>query len=896
MTAIRTSVGAAVKPRRVAIVLFACAIAAGLCGVAAAFWSVVVTTGPQGSGRAAQLSAPTTQAANATGSGAVAVSWAAPGTQLTGAQYEVTRSSGPGSPTVVCTVSSTSCNDTGLTAGQTYGYSIRAALGAWRSSAAVVSATTPVPTYAVALVAGPYTAGTPVTVASVTAKLGATTDTTYAGAKTVTWSGLANSPSGQVPAYPSSAVTFVNGVAAPAGSFTAYNAGSNTLTATDSAVSGITGSATFSVDAATGSFVIITSGSPQSTTVTAAFAPMSVLVKDSYGNLVSGATVTFTAPVSGASGTFAGGINTATTNASGAATAATFTANATAGGAYNVTATSGIGAASFQLTNNAAPVVTTTILATATRTQVGYSQTLLSSDGTGAITWSISSGTLPAGLSLNASTGVISGTVGAAANSATFTVVATDSKGVASAGKSLTITVNAAPAVTTTTLATATQTQAGYSQPLASTGGTGAKTWAVTVGALPAGLSLNASTGVISGTVGAGATTQTFSVTVTDANSVASPAASLTISVNSPPSVTTTTLAAATRTQTGYSQTLASTGGTAPITWSVTVGSLPTGLALNASTGAITGTVGAAANSATFTVVATDTNNVVSAGKSLTITVNVPPSVTTTTLANATQGQAGYSQTLASTGGTAPITWAITVGTLPTGLSLNVSTGVISGNVGAAATTQTFTVVATDANSVASAGQPLTITVTPNALTISSLSFNNGSGGTAGKIDNKTDTITVGFSAPVRPTSICSSFVNATVISQVVGDGGATNGALTMTLKDNAAAPVTTNDQITITASSSACGGTVNIGTFDLGSPSWTTATLTYSGSGSNATSLTLNGTHDTLTIRVGNGTSTPTGTVGSVTATYTPSSGIKDDATNLVSVTGTKTATGIQF
>ena len=168
------------------------------------------------------------------------------------AQYQLARTSGPGSPTTVCTVGSsvTSCQDTGLTATTTYGYSITAVLDNWQSSAITTSATTATPTFTIALSAGPrHGPATPITVQTITAKIGSSTDTTYTGAKTVTWSGLSNSPSGHAPSYPSTAVTFTNGVASPGSTFTAYAAGSNTLTATDANATSVTGNANFTAAA-----------------------------------------------------------------------------------------------------------------------------------------------------------------------------------------------------------------------------------------------------------------------------------------------------------------------------------------------------------------------------------------------------------------------------------------------------------------------------------------------------------------------------------------------------------------------------------------------------------------------------------------------------------------------
>ncbi len=118
---------------------------------------------------------------------------------------------------------------------------------------------------------------------------------------------------------------------------------------------------------------------------------------------------------------------------------------------------------------------------------------------------------------------------------------------------------------------------------------------------MPSGLTLNACTGVISGTVGASALSETFTVKVVDANGV-SATKSLTINVNLKPSISPSTLPGATKTGT-YSQTLSTSGGTTPFgTWSITSGSLPAGLTLNATTGVISGTVLSTAVSENFTV------------------------------------------------------------------------------------------------------------------------------------------------------------------------------------------------------------------------------------------------------------------------------------------------------
>ncbi len=87
--------------------------------------------------------------------------------------------------------------------------------------------------------------------------------------------------------------------------------------------------------------------------------------------------------------------------------------------------------------------------------------------------------------------------------------------------------------------------------------------------------------------------------------------------------VTTTLLSDATPTI-AYSDTLVATGGDSSYAWSVTVGSLPTGLSMTTSTGLISGTP--SGSSSTFTVLVTSGDGQ-TAHQALTITVNAPPSI-----------------------------------------------------------------------------------------------------------------------------------------------------------------------------------------------------------------------------------------------------------------------------
>lgn len=147
-----------------------------------------------------------------------------------------------------------------------------------------------------------------------------------------------------------------------------------------------------------------------------------------------------------------------------------------------------------------------------------------------------------------------------------------------------------------------------------------------------------------------------------------------------------------------YSATLTAAGGTTPYTWSVTSGTLPPGLSLDASTGVISGTP-ATAGTSSFTVTVTDsaTPTPATASANLSITVEAPLTLTTTRLPGAHIGKP-YSATVTATGGTAPYTYTAT-GTLPPGMNLDPSTGVISGTDSTQTGDFSFTVTVTDAAS-----------------------------------------------------------------------------------------------------------------------------------------------------------------------------------------------------
>lgn len=295
-----------------------------------------------------------------------------------------------------------------------------------------------------------------------------------------------------------------------------------------------------------------------------------------------------------------------------------------------------------------------------------------------------------------------------------------------SATATLNIVVSPAPVISTTTLP-GVLNGADYNEQVIANGGVAPLVFSISSGGLPPGLHLNTN-GFITGRSTSDGGTFNFSLTVTDQGTppltatqaytlVVAPAPALSISTNSLTDAAQGSL---------YNTALAASGGVPPLVWSITAGSLPPGLSLTAVTGQISGTP-TTQGTFLFTVSVTDSallppnQHSQTATASLSLTVG-PPSTLTIVTASLPQADTAslFSQTILTHGGVGPFNWTVTKGILPSGISLNPTTGTISG-VATAVETNTFTVNVTDSETpAASASATFTLTViaatTNNAL------------------------------------------------------------------------------------------------------------------------------------------------------------------------------------
>ncbi|MEO6238206.1 MAG: Ig domain-containing protein, partial [Vicinamibacterales bacterium] len=240
----------------------------------------------------------------------------------------------------------------------------------------------------------------------------------------------------------------------------------------------------------------------------------------------------------------------------------------------------------------AVPVAITTTSLPAGRVGSSYSGQLLASGGSGAYSWTVMAGTLPAGITLDASTGFLSGTP-LTAGSFTFSIGAADAPDAmnrATASYTIPIALVSLPVAITTGTLPGGRESTPYSAALVASGGSGAFRWSVTEGTLPPGVVLNAATGVLSGTPTNAGTTG-FTITAADAGDALNVTArAYTVTMSAAVKIYASRSLPMAAKGVPYTHTVASSNVQGMSVWDVASGKLPPGMLLNAAVGSISGT------------------------------------------------------------------------------------------------------------------------------------------------------------------------------------------------------------------------------------------------------------------------------------------------------------------
>lgn len=334
--------------------------------------------------------------------------------------------------------------------------------------------------------------------------------------------------------------------------------------------------------------------------------------------------------------------------------------------------------ASVRFPVNPAPSITTASPLPEASTETPYSVGLSATGGTGTLAWSLAAGSsLPAGLSLNAASGAISGTP-TQPGIFNFTVVVTDSLGV-TGSKLFAILVTAELTITTPPNLPTAGVGVAYSTAIQAAGGVPPYSFSALPQALPPGLVFNGSTGVLSGTPSI-AGSYSFVVVVFDTQQhSASRTFFIEVSqtTSTPTIQTPSPLPDATLGQ-PYTLNFTAAGGFPPYRFLRLSGQFPEGLTLNSETGTLAGIV-TEAGTFNFVIEVMDSREQLSS-KAFSLTVTQGLTITTSQLPAGTVGVVYPSTPIQVSGGLPPYSFTLgTANLLPAGLFLNPNTGVISG-------------------------------------------------------------------------------------------------------------------------------------------------------------------------------------------------------------------------
>ncbi|MBU6315942.1 MAG: putative Ig domain-containing protein, partial [Acidobacteria bacterium] len=325
----------------------------------------------------------------------------------------------------------------------------------------------------------------------------------------------------------------------------------------------------------------------------------------------------------------------------------------------------------------------------------------LGAQGIGA-RYEITVGSLPAGLTLDATTGVVSGTA-TATGTYPFILSASTPEGTASQPFNLVVSPNSTPVFTSAANATFTVGASFSAFAVTATAQPSAITY-TTTSALPRGMYLS-STGELGG-VPASGTGGIYNLVINANNNVASTNQSFTLTVNQPPAFTSATSTPLYPLNTAASFTVAATGFPAP-TYAITQGTLPQGLSFNSGTGVISGTPTAGG---VTQLQVTATSGTATATQNLTIKTGALPTITSAASASFKSGKYGLTSIVAA-GEPRPVL-SLDSGTLPQGVTFDAGSGILSGTTNA--TPSDYPLVFKATNALGSVTQNFILTVAGN--------------------------------------------------------------------------------------------------------------------------------------------------------------------------------------
>ena len=312
-----------------------------------------------------------------------------------------------------------------------------------------------------------------------------------------------------------------------------------------------------------------------------------------------------------------------------------------------------------------------------------------------------------------------------------------------------------------------------------------------------------------------------------------------------------------------FSLSIGSSGGAGSNVFSVTTGSLPSGLLLNTSTGLISGTPTVLGDS-TIAITVTDSANSTETTSNFVITISNQLTITTPSAGLTGTYNSAYSLAVSSAGGAGSNVFTVSTGTLPTGVTINSSTGTISGTPSTAGN-YAIRVTVTDSASSTAITSSFTIAIAKinQTITFNSLTDKVLGSGTFTLSATSSSSLTVAFTSAT--TSICT--VSGTTVTLVSNGTCTINADQSGNSNYNAATRVQRSFAISVNVNPTITSITKNAGSTAGGT------SVTISGTNLNSTSSVTFGS-SAATISSKNSTTvvvvTPAGSAGAVDVVLT--------------------------